>query len=552
MNIYIDIKILISIAALIISAIGIVVKIYPLLKDRKNKRILKEAFELGPYDMQTIINSTKYYIKPKCSNIDPAQEQEPRHALMATREDLFEKVDQFMYSDQSKKHLLLLADSGTGKTSFLLNYYAYNLKKRKKSKINISLIPLGIRDADGLIEDIPNKKDRAIFLDAFDEDIKASVDHKARIRELVLLCKDFKRLVMTSRTQFFLKDEEIPVETGVVKIGIQDLGEKKEYEFWKLYLSPFSDKEIDKYVRKRYPIWKHYKRKKAKKIISLIPMLSVRPMLLAHIPDLIKNDAKYMHAYELYEIMINAWIYREVSRSDSSEKLLRRLSELLAVDMYTQREKRGVEQVSPNEIMSLSRELSINISGYNFTGRSLLNRDALGNYKFAHRSIMEYLIAYSIFKGCYECYGMLLTDQIKLFLCELFDIYDQNVVKYILRHDLIAFGLNDDESINKISSISKIKKNHAIIKNIMLIKVAFDSIRKNMEINYIAENKYDQEINDDDYIENDKYDKKNISKDEYILYGMRKDGIKPVYANKKVLIFKDINEKSRSIMLFSV
>ena len=49
-------------------------------------------------------------------NVDPGQETEMRHALVATKDDLFEKVDDFLDQDTGKRHLLILADSGMGKT----------------------------------------------------------------------------------------------------------------------------------------------------------------------------------------------------------------------------------------------------------------------------------------------------------------------------------------------------------------------------------------------------------------------------------------------------
>src|SRR5215510_9973682 len=98
--------------------------ISPVWSERKRRRLLRDNFNRGPYDTQTIERSTRYYIRPKFSNLDPAQEKEIRHALAVAQEDLFDKVDYFLDHDDSRRHVLILADSGTGKTSFVLNYYA--------------------------------------------------------------------------------------------------------------------------------------------------------------------------------------------------------------------------------------------------------------------------------------------------------------------------------------------------------------------------------------------------------------------------------------------
>ena len=68
-----------------------VIVLLQILEEHKTRKLLNAQFERGPYDKATIERSTRYYIRPKCSNIDPAQEKEIRHALVATREDLFDK-----------------------------------------------------------------------------------------------------------------------------------------------------------------------------------------------------------------------------------------------------------------------------------------------------------------------------------------------------------------------------------------------------------------------------------------------------------------------------
>ena len=116
----------IGIGGIIYSIMKIVVAIYPLWRDRQNRQYLDQKLSRGPYDKATIERSTRYYISPKCTNIDPGQELEIRHALIATREYLFDKIDQFIEHDNAHRHLLILADSGTGKTSCLFNYYVHN------------------------------------------------------------------------------------------------------------------------------------------------------------------------------------------------------------------------------------------------------------------------------------------------------------------------------------------------------------------------------------------------------------------------------------------
>jgi uncharacterized protein YjbI with pentapeptide repeats len=388
---------------------------YPILEKRENRRLLEKELGEGPFDTETINRSIQYYIRPRFSNLDPAREKEMRHALTLAIGDLFKQVDLFLDQDSGYHHLLILADSGTGKTSFILNYYAYNLRKRN-AKHKISLVPLGLKDADGWIAKIPDKKERVIFLDALDEDTKAIQDHRQRISDLMMACEGFKRVVITCRTQFFSRDEEIPVKTGVVRISPRKAGEKGRYEFRKLYLAPFDDNDVTHYIKQRYPFWNYPRRKKAFEIVEKIPLLTVRPMLLAHIPDLIEHGVGIKTSYQLYEVMVEAWLDRESGWVD--KEALRAFSEQLAVDLFVNRKTRGEEQVTKEELSQLAQQWGVTLEGWKLSGRSLLNRDATGNYKFAHRSIMEFLFVKPWLDNDEKARQVALTDQMSKFLAE--------------------------------------------------------------------------------------------------------------------------------------
>ena len=436
------------VVAVLLVAIGQL--IYPMWSQCKRRRLLTDKFSRGLYDEGTIELVTRYYIRPKCSNIDPGQEKEIRHALAATREDLFTKIDYFLDHDDSHRHVLILADAGMGKTSFVLNYYVHNTHRSRFKRHNIALVPLGAKDADELIKNIPDQDETILFLDALDEDTKAIADHRQRIRDLMHACYKFKRVIITCRTQFFPKDEEIPSETGIVRLGPRQAGDKGTYEFWKLYLSPFDDKDTDTYVKKRYPIWQYRVRKKARNMALRIPSLSARPMLLAHIPDLIDRNVTINHVYELYKKMIDAWLERETRWVNKDA--LREFSERLAVDIYRNREQRGMESVPYEELPLLAQRWNIPLQQWQLSGRSLLNRDAQGNYKFAHRSIMEYLFVVRLLQGDPDCYNVILTDQMKQFL-KVIELNTNEIPKSIrdvlseawireteeVLHDLISF-----------------------------------------------------------------------------------------------------------------
>src|SRR5438132_2009605 len=105
---------------------------------------------------------------------------------------------------------------------------------------------------------------------------------------------DLRRIVISCRTQFFSSDEEIPKQVGTITVGVRAAGEPAEYTFHKLYLSPFTDDQANQYLRRRYPLieFKWLSRRRARRLAEKIPHLRARPMLLAHIDDLVESEKK--------------------------------------------------------------------------------------------------------------------------------------------------------------------------------------------------------------------------------------------------------------------
>ena len=103
---------------------------------------------------------------------------------------------------------------------------------------NVLFLPwcrLAIAKADEHIKKIPNKSNTVLFLDAFDEDTLAIHDHRTRLEQILKNCEEFLQVLITCRSQFFERDEEIPREAGMIKIGATAPGKSKGHAFYKLY-----------------------------------------------------------------------------------------------------------------------------------------------------------------------------------------------------------------------------------------------------------------------------------------------------------------------------
>ena len=363
------------------------VNVHHFWKIRKLTRIsLEEQFGNQDTEVFTKLDferATQYYIPQLCSSIDPTREADFRN-IVAIKSELFPSIDAFIETNFKYQHLLILADSGMGKTSALLNYYVYN--KKKKQPHRIVVIPLGMVNPEEIIEAVKKPEDAVLCLDAFDEDTKAIQNHVGRLRDLVKISAQFAKVIITCRTQFFLRDEELPVDTGLVRLGTTSAGEGKSFEFTKFYLWPFEDFQVDNYLRKRF---KRKERQQARTILAKIPDLYPRPMILAYLSELIEQDYAIENVGDMYNAIVEAWVKRENFFVNADT--LRRFSQHLAYDIFNNREQRGSEDMAFHEVEQFAKAHGFALAGWQITGRSLLNRNAVGKFKFAHRSIMEFL-----------------------------------------------------------------------------------------------------------------------------------------------------------------
>ncbi len=427
------------IAGLFSIGVAVFTQVIPGYRTRKDRRYLTKGLSSDLYQSDVIERATRYYIEPDCQSLDPAGTEEPRLTL-ATKQRLFAFVDDTLSGQTQHRYIIVLADTGMGKSSFLLNYYARHLR-RTRLKFDIALIPLGIPGVNERISELKNPEETVLFLDALDEDTLAIKDHAERLRVILDLTRKFRKIIITCRTQFFPKDEEIPKETGIVKVAPRDAGERGDHLFHKLYLSPFTDKQVEVYLNRRYSFWQREKRKKAREMVEKVPNLTARPMLLSYINDLVLSDNEEVYySFELYEKMVDAWLVREegVFKKIKKESLLK-FSEQLAVDLYLNREQRGAERIPRGDVIALANQWDIPLDNWQLTGRSLLNRDAVGNHKFAHRSIMEYLIVKRFIDGDRTCAKTEWTDQMKTFLWEMTLFHLDNRVQ--IPSDVIDLGL---------------------------------------------------------------------------------------------------------------
>jgi hypothetical protein len=210
-----------------------ITKIWPWLRARYSSQSLSNRIGGGEYTPFLLANALFPYVEPLCSQVDPSGREDFR-ALVPMAKPLFGVLDEFLQEGLGARYLILLADSGMGKTSALINYYARNLRRRRPREI--VLLYLGAPHLLDRIDESQPSYEKILFLDALDEDTAAIADHRERVLEVMQTARQFRGVVISCRTQFFLKDEEITRETGIVRYGPRRAGVSGTYEFQKLYL----------------------------------------------------------------------------------------------------------------------------------------------------------------------------------------------------------------------------------------------------------------------------------------------------------------------------
>lgn len=428
--------------SMIVGVIGssfIVWKSLIFISERNNKRkmahILEKDALISSFQNEDIVEAQKDYIVPYCSNIGPSNQDDLR-VTVGVKELIFSALWNEIESTAGQRHILVLADSGMGKTTFLLNLFAREQKKKANNRKRIALVPLNRKDAKEQIRKISNQRETILLLDAFDEDTAAIEDFRNRMNELMSVAANFKVIIMTCRTQFFSQESTIPRETGILKVAARRAGDSGMHEWRTLYLQPFDDKQVKEFLKTAIP-WTHYKElKRARKIVSQIPELAVRPMLLTLVPKLAAAKSNAHNLWDLYIFMVDEWLHRESAWIDSNDLI--RLSKELAVDLVLGRSRRGSKRIPLNELVSLIRMSSESIESWKLTNRSLLNRDAAGNFKFAHRSVMEFMVIKAFIEGDNRCASVKWTDM----MCDLFVSWGQTTPQDSKRiYEIMALDL---------------------------------------------------------------------------------------------------------------
>jgi hypothetical protein len=388
-----------------------------LFKRYKHK---KEALEdIKPqFDHLSIKKAKQFYIQTQYQNASPSRQEEPgfthKYIARAKLIPFFNKIA-FNEKVDSERFYLILADSGMGKTTFMVNLYlAYNSFFSFSRKYKMKLFRFSNPDTINQVKSIitEDAKKTILLLDALDEDrgiistdpaISDATAFQKRINEIIEITQNFREVVITCRTQYFPGQEDDPYE-----LEIKRPDEKGFCILNKLYISPFNEEEVKKYLNKKFgiiPFINQKKKKQALEIVSKSKNLVMRPMLLSYIDYLIEGEFTKITTCSIYDKLVSKWLEREAYKRKgladigSFMESLRNLSFKTAIAIYTNWREEGRMYLTKEEALRIAEQFSIQLKAEEITGQSLLTCDGVGNWKFAHKSILEFFLAHEAFQS---------------------------------------------------------------------------------------------------------------------------------------------------------
>ena len=368
-----------------------------------------ELQRIGDVGFGDPLELAKYYIEPNCQPDNPADEDEEQ-ALLTMRSPVFDTMNGFLdrtiTPGTGRNQMFILSDAGMGKSSLLVMLKLSHLTRFWPDKTKCELLKLG-KDTLETIGALEGRAQTVLLLDALDEDPCAWGRAEPRLTEVLSETSDFRRVVISCRTQFLPKGAAVMASDPTSVVG-------RGFRCPRFFLSLFRQEQVNEYLRRRYPTrWYSAlfrraadRQQEAAELLRLMQSLRFRPLLLANIDDLVgrpvPNGESEWSEFLVYQTLVRVWLEREVSKA-SKMKLepapsydeLFRASVELAVRMHGA----GVRSCSAQQMRGWLPVAFQWVDKFEFGGRSLLNKDSAGHYRFSHYSIQEYLVAEALLAG---------------------------------------------------------------------------------------------------------------------------------------------------------
>jgi len=319
----------------------------------------------------------------------------------------FDAVNLFMgdgvdESIQGGNQMLILGNSGSGKTSLLSILRLAQVLNYRDSNLRCELLRLGLDTLDK-IASISNPSETVLLLDGLDEDREAQSSARQRLLDLWEASHGFKRVFLACENRYFFQN-----------VSDQSSGDKGgkvgDFDCPTMGLLDFDADQVERYLDTRFPkqwrqkLLKGGDREAAAKQVMNLGVLKHRPQALSLIGYLFENEGPLKDEYSLMEAVSVQWLIEENERAQKggeshlNMESLYEFAKLLATRMteigqYSVSEHRVMEWLPPGTE-------SLHLNEVRFEAYSLLQKHDFGagerSYRFSHRTIQEFFAAQGV------------------------------------------------------------------------------------------------------------------------------------------------------------
>lgn len=423
-----------------------------------------------------------------------------------------EYVDDFIESEY--KALLILGDYGSGKTSFCYIYTLELLDKfiQGRSRVLPILIKLrGYNKAVGVAQlltdyfvndlginnfNILSLKlllkniNTVLIFDGFDE-VAKKVDFDIKydvLKEICSLAEKETKIVVTCRPNYFQNASEFE-QIFQNSYFPYEPGDKPLPEFIENTILELDLPQIKCYIES-------YQNELKKSNISISEVLQTissthdltdlakRPfllyMILSTLPKILKEEKKEknfkINAYRLYVVYTDNWIKREESKNktlikkEDKELFCKELAFELYVSNNLSLSYKDFPMAIKRHFKYIERIEDIDYFTHDIQSCSFLTSDRSGDFKFIHKSFMEFFVADRVitkltdsFKECKKRGEFIkqinfflgktyLSMEICLFINDMLDYFNDNIIKKV---SIYFDDINNVAKSNLLSILAK-------------------------------------------------------------------------------------------------
>ncbi|XOF34009.1 MAG: SUMF1/EgtB/PvdO family nonheme iron enzyme [Candidatus Electrothrix sp. YB6] len=409
-----------------------------------------QALNLLRDDFADPSDLARYYVEPHLQESCPVP-QHGGHYFPAPRQAAFSLLNTFLAASMSlskdgSRELILLGESGSGKTSLLLMIELMYLAGFWPKGYHCLLFRLDEHTLEHM-EAIENKAETVLLLDGLNEDRLARNRPLERLLTILHAGEDFRRVILTCRSHFFP-----PLEAD--SSGRLRIGGLSGYNYPILYLAPFNASQIQEVTHNRlsrntnyfqsFGVWRQ--RTRAAQLLAGAEKLRMRPVLLQHVEILLDFDVqKGRDVYAVYEYLIRHWLNRQIRRLEEVEcESVPVQDELFSafVRLACWMEEQDRTEVAEKKLRELfcKDADSCWLEEFQPDNSSLLHRTSKQAFRFTHSTYREFLLAYALIhdrtsSGTQPSVPVRATEQIVRFL----DLAG-GAANYVDRLDLAVFN----------------------------------------------------------------------------------------------------------------